>query len=129
MKTFTFRFEPQAWKKASQAMRKAARTGVPDIRGDEMACDSLESMLRIMSKSRFEIFAAILNEEPSSLYDLAKKMGKDQAQILRESRSLEALGLIKLVTVKDGSREKLKPRALYDKIVFEIEPAKATKAG
>jgi predicted transcriptional regulator len=129
VKTFTFRYEPIPWKEASRAMHRVAKTGVSDIRANEMACDSLESMLKIMSKTRFELFAAIVEHRPGSLLELAKKTDKDQAQVLRDARTLEALGLIELVQSSDGGRQKLRPKALYDKIVFEFEPAKASKAG
>jgi len=93
-----------------------------------LICDSMEAMLKLMSKSRFDVFAAIVEGRPSSLYELAKRLGKDGGNVLRDAKALASLGLIKLVTIKDGNRERLKPQAIYDKIVFEFEPKKMAGA-
>jgi predicted transcriptional regulator len=129
MKTFTFRYEEKPLKKAFARMRKVIESGVPDIRDDEMVCDSLQSMLDVMSKSRFETFAAIVEHRPNSLYELAKVLEKDQSQVLRDARLLEGLGLVSLEPAQEGGRERLKPKALYDRITFEFHPKKAAKAG
>jgi predicted transcriptional regulator len=46
-------------------------------------------MLDVVSKSRFETFAAIVEHKPKSLYELAKVLDKDQSQVLRDTRLLE----------------------------------------
>lgn len=127
MKVFTFRYQRNPKKSVLSAMKRAIRTGVPDVRDDEMICDSMASMLKLMSKSRFEVFAAIVEHKPGSLNELARALEKDPGNVLRDAKSLEALGLIRLVPVK-GERERLKPDALFDKIVFEFEP-KAARTG
>jgi len=128
MKIFTFRYEKNPRKSALEAMKRAIRTGEADIREGELICDSMDAMLKLMSKSRFDVFAAIVESRPSSLYELAKKLGKDAGNVLRDAKALASLGLIKLVTIKDGNRERLKPQAIYDKIIFEFEPKKMAGA-
>jgi predicted transcriptional regulator len=128
MKTFTFRYEKNPRKQALAAMKEAIQSGVTDVRDDEMVCDSMDSMLKLMSKSRFDVFAAIVEHKPESLYQLAQVLQKDQGNVLRDARALAALGLIELVSVMDGERERLKPQALYDKIVIEFEPKKLANA-
>ncbi len=124
MKVFTFRYEKNPRESALAAMKKAIETGVPEIHDGELVCDSMDSMLRLISKSRFEVFAAIVEHKPGSLYELAKVLEKDPSNVLRDTKALELLGLVKLVEVADSERGKLKPQALYDKIVFEFEPQK-----
>jgi predicted transcriptional regulator len=124
MKVFKFRYERNPKKSALEAMKHAIATGHADVRDDEMICDSMDAMLKLMSKSRFEVFAAIVEQKPDSLYELAKSLKKDAGNVLRDARALEALGLIKLLPFKDGDRERLTPHALYEKIVFEFEPKK-----
>lgn len=128
MKIFTFRYEKNPKKSALAAMKNAIKTGRADVREDELICDSMDAMLKIMSKARFEVFAAIVERKPDSLYELAKVLDKDQGNVLRDVKSLEALGLIRLVPVKDGERERLKPESSYDKIVIEFAPKKLAKA-
>lgn len=129
MKVFTFRYDANPRKNAFARMQKAIATGKPEIKEHEVACDGLDAMLKLMSKSRFEVFAAIVEKRPDSLYALAQSLEKDQGNVLKDAKALEALGLIELVTVKEGNREKLRPKALYDKIIFEFEPKKAAAAG
>lgn len=124
MKIFTFRYERNPKKSALEAMKHAIKTGKADIHDDELVCDGMDAMLKLMSKSRFDVFAAIVEHKPHSLYELAKALEKDPGNVLRDTKALESLGLIKLTTIKDGEREKLKPQALYDKIIFEFEPKK-----
>ena len=129
MKVFTFKYESNPRKSALVHMKKAIATGTPDIKDDEMVCDSFETMLKLISKSRFEVFAAVVEKKPGSLYELAQHLKKDQANVLKDARALESLGLIRLKPVKEGAREKLTPEALYDKIVFEFEPKRSAKVG
>ena len=99
-------------------MRDAVR-GKPHVRPNELVSTDLKSLLQIASESRLSLFAAILNEKPSSIYDLAEKMGKSQPYVLKEVRVLESLGLIKLVKETVHGRERLKPEALYSNIVID----------
>lgn len=128
MKIFRFRYERNPKKSVLSAMKRAIRTGLPDVRDDEVVCDSMASMLKLMSKSRFDIFAAIVEHKPGSLQELARVMEKDPGNVLRDAKALEGLGLIRLVQVR-GNRARLKPEALFDKIVFEFEPKAASRTG
>jgi predicted transcriptional regulator len=128
MKIFTFRYEKNPKKSALAAMKSAIKTGKPDIRSNELICDSMDAMLKIMSKARFEVFAAIVENKPESLYELAEILEKDHANVLRDVKSLETLGLITLASVKDGARARLKPESSYDKIVIEFAPKKLSRA-
>jgi predicted transcriptional regulator len=121
MKVFTFKYQRNPKRSVLTAMKRAIRTGVADVRNDELICDSMSSMLKLMSKSRFEVFAAIVEHKPGSLNELARVMDKDPGNVLRDVKSLESLGLIRLIPLK-GDRERLKPESLFDKIIFEFEP-------
>ena len=128
MKIFTLRYEKKVEKNAMLRMQKAARTGVPHISKDELICDSYESMNRLLSIARLDIFVAIIEHHPESMYALAQLLQKDQSQVLRDAKTLEQIGVIKLVPVMDGKREKMKPQPLYDKIVFEVTPKQIAKS-
>ncbi len=124
MKIFTVRYLKNPKKSVLEAMKRAIETGVPDVKGDELICDSMEAMLKIMTRSRFEAFAAIVENHPHSVYELAKALDKDQGNVQRDVKALEQLGLVKLKSVKDGDRERLMPVPQYEKIVLEFEPKK-----
>ena len=117
MKTFTFKYNPG---EPSVAKRiKDAVTGKPHVRPSELVSADLKDLLQIASESRLELFEAILREKPSSIYELADSLGKSQPYILKEVRVLEALGLIRLNREYDGGRERIRPEALYSKIVID----------
>lgn len=122
MRVFTVRYERNPRKSVLETMKRAIETSTPDIRGDELICDSMEAMLKIITRSRFEAFGAIVEHRPDSIYALAKVLDKDQGNVLRDVKALESLGLVKLKIVSDGDRERMTPVPLYDKIVLEFEP-------
>lgn len=117
MKTFTFRYIPSEPSIGSR-LRDAIK-GTPYVRPDELVTTDLKSLLQIASESRLGIFGAILREKPLSIYELAEKVGKSQPYVLKEARVLEALGLIRLNREFDGGRERIRPEALYSKIVID----------
>lgn len=118
MKTFTFRYAPNE-PSIGERMMEAVRTGKPDVRSDELVSRSLKGLLAVASESKLEIFEAILKEKPVSVYELAEKVNKNQSYVLKEVRVLEGLGLIRLHRENEGGRERLRPEALYSKIVID----------
>ena len=127
MKIFTLKYEKNTARKSMQRMQEAAK-GARHIKKDEMVCDSYETMNKLLSTARLDIFVAIVENRPESLYELAQLLHKDQSQVLKDAKMLESIGVIKLVSVMDGNREKTRPDPLYDKIVFEVAPKKIAKS-
>jgi predicted transcriptional regulator len=122
MKTYTFRYDPGATlEQAGQRMLKAARSGKPSVRKDEMACADLKTLLKIARESRLEIFRTIVNQKPDSIHALAKILGKDHSYVFRECQVLEGFGLIRLEKTEGEGRPKVRPIALYDHIIFDME--------
>jgi predicted transcriptional regulator len=118
MKTFTFKLERTSVKKVFTDLRRAVKTGIPDIREDEMACGTIEAMMTIISRSKFEAFAAIVEHKPQTLKELAEILGKNLGNISRDVKVLELLGLIELKRESGGN--KTRPIAKYDQIKFDF---------
>ena len=126
MKTFTFRYDPTATPKDLFArLKKAVKTGVPDIRKDEVSSNSIHAILSTMSEVRLQLFYTIADHHPASMYSLAQTINRDHANVIRDVKVLEGLGLIKLVSEMDGDRERMRPVALYDRIIFDFGSAGA----
>ncbi len=125
MKTFTFRYDPHPRKSAMASIQKSLKTGSPDIERDSIACKSMDDMMKLMTKTRFQIFTAIVEKAPESLTELAEVLDKDLGNVLRDAKVLESLGLIELCKSPGKRGEKVKPVALYQRIIFECEPKKA----
>ena len=124
MKTFTFRYDPSATPNDLFArVARAAKTGVADIRKDVTSSNSIHAILSAMTEGRLQVFYAVAVHQPSSMYQLAQVLKRDQANVLRDVKALEAMRLIKLVSEMDGDRERLRPVANYDRIVFDFGAA------
>jgi len=128
MKTFTFRYDPHPRKSAIASIQKSLKSGISDIERDSIACKSMADMMKLMTKTRFQIFTAIVEKAPSSITELAEVLGKDLGNVLRDAKVLESLGLIELQKLPGRRGEKLKPVARYQRIIFECEPKKEQEA-
>ena len=137
MKTFTFRYNPKATPKDLFArVEQAAKTGVPDLEKDELSSNSINALLSTMTAGRIQLFYAIANQNPDSMYQLAQLLERDHPNVIRDVKVLEGVGLVKLVAEKDGERERMRPVALYERIIFDfgkagisgVDPRKKTAA-
>lgn len=128
MKTFTFRYDPRPARSAFEGIRKAMKTGKGEIQDNSITCSSYEEMVRLMTQSRAEAFAAIVQEEPASITELARVLGKDVGNVQRDVTALESLGLIELKRQSARRGVRIKPVAKYQKFIFEYEPRKLKKA-
>jgi len=118
MKTFTFKLGKTSFKRAISDLSKAIKSGVPSVHGDEMTCPSIESMMTVLSRSKFETFAAIVENKPSSLKELADILGKDLGNVSRDVKALELMGLVELQRDQTGKR--IRPVAKYEQIAFDF---------
>ena len=124
MKTFTFRYDSNATPDDLFArIGQAAKSGIADVRKDETASNSIHAILSAMTEGRLQVFYVIADQQPSSMYQLAQVLQRDQADVLRDVKALEAMSLIALVSEKDGDLEGLRPVTSYDRIVFDFGAA------
>ncbi len=101
-------------------LKRAVKTGVPHVRDDEMLCSTIDAMMTVVSRAKFEAFAAIVKYGPKTLNELAEILGKDIGNVSRDVRSLEAIGLIELRKDHPGDTRRVKPIAKYDQIAFDF---------
>ncbi|MBS1983110.1 MAG: MarR family transcriptional regulator [Bdellovibrionales bacterium] len=126
MKTFTFKYKPNAATDAFRRLKQAVKSRKPDLNPDVLFCDSYDSMTSLMTEARFAVIEAIKEHKPDSMYQLAKILERDQANVFRDVKALVEIGILELEAIKKDGRELQKPVLLYDKIIFEWEPAKAS---
>jgi predicted transcriptional regulator len=82
--------------------------------------ESLKAMRRVLTEERLRIVKTIKKEHPSSIYELAKILGRDVKNTFDDIQFLAQAGLVELTKIKDG-REKTTPSVNYDKILLEIQ--------
>lgn len=74
---------------------------------------SVETFKKIMSPHRLEILIAIARVKPESIYQLAKFVDREYAHVLKDCKSLETFGFIKLVTSKTAKKQSI-PQLVFD---------------
>ncbi len=124
MKTFTFRYDPNAtFKGTMDEMFKASLMGRRHIEKNEIRSASLKALLAVATENRLQLFQLIHESHPASVYDLAKLFDRDMSYVSKEVRVLEGLGLISLKRETVQGRERIKPVALFDRIVVDFDLA------
>ncbi|MBI3544902.1 MAG: hypothetical protein HY075_16645, partial [Deltaproteobacteria bacterium] len=79
MKTFTFRYEPSK---------------APSAKPGELRTNSVGAMLSSMTTGRIELFYAIAGKCPGSVCQIARLLKRDAANVLRDVKVLESIGLV-----------------------------------
>jgi predicted transcriptional regulator len=68
------------------------------------------SLLRkLLSNEKIKIFNTIKNENPSSIYDLSKKLNRNFKSVFADLKLLERFGFIDLIEETANNRKRLKP--------------------
>jgi predicted transcriptional regulator len=81
--------------------------------------ENLNAMRKVLTEKRLEVIHIIKEEHPSSIYELAKLMGRDLTNVIDDLNYLKELGLVELIKSKKN-RKKTIPKVDYDKIQLEI---------
>lgn len=102
-------------------MVKAAKSGKPYVERNELRSASLKSLLAVATENRLHLFRLIHEMQPASVYELAKLFDGDISYVAKEVRVLAGLGLIELQKEVAHGRERLRPMALYDRIILDLD--------
>ena len=82
--------------------------------------ENLETIRKILTDRRLEVLKAVKDKKPSSVYQLAKFLGRDLKNVNEDLRLLEQCGLVSLKKSKID-RERLTPTVNYDTIQLNID--------
>ncbi len=86
---------------------------------NELSFPTLAVMQSALTEKRLALLQIIKKEEPSSVYELAKKAKRDLKNVKEDLEKLHTLGLVSLKKSKEG-RKNTTPSVQYDKIHIEI---------
>jgi len=75
----------------------------------------------LLTNEKSRILYALKNENPKSIYALAKLLGRDFKSVREDIKVLERFGFIEFHSEKTGKREALKPVLIIDKLQIIIE--------
>lgn len=81
--------------------------------------ENLNAMRKVLTEKRMEMLHVIKEKHPSSVYELAKVLGRNLTNVTGDLSYLKELGLVDL---KRGRKDRKKtvPSVNYDKINLEI---------
>ncbi len=108
----------EAWKELLEVARKIDRG--EDVRYEKLVFDSYEAFRKVMTPERLKILHVIREKEPKSVYELAKILGRDRRNVIKDLEMLEMLGLVEFEEEKHGKRRSRRPVVPYDEIEVSI---------
>ena len=76
---------------------------------------------QLLSNEKARILHVIKTQKPSSIYDLAKKLGRNFKSVSDDVKLLERFGFIELVEEKTKNRIRHKPELVVENIVINMK--------
>ena len=75
---------------------------------------------QLLSNEKARILDVIKRENPQSIYELSKKLGRGFKSVNDDIKLLERLGFIELVEEKTKNRKRLRPKIIIDSIIIKL---------
>ena len=91
-----------------------------DVRYEKLVFESYEAFRKVMTPERLRILHVIKKYKPKSIYELAKILGRDRRNLMKDLEILEMLGLIEFSEEEHGKRKRKVPVINYDQIQVSI---------
>jgi predicted transcriptional regulator len=81
--------------------------------------DSIDTIRAILTNKRLLILKTVKEQSPSSVYELAKMLGRDLKNVNQDLKLLAEVGLVTLEK-KQTDKKRVIPHVDYSKILLEI---------
>jgi predicted transcriptional regulator len=126
-KTLTIRIKPlgdaiETFRRTFTAVEGSTRSAGRVQRKEGVFFTSIEGARRLLTPNRLALLRAIRTERPSSMYALARRVGRDLKNVQEDLRLLESYGLVRMARSRGagkGRRAKA-PQALFREIALKI---------
>ncbi len=88
------------------------------LRGEKSGYDfsGISALRQLLSNEKARLLHTIKTQNPSSIYHLAKLLGRDFKSVRQDVKLLERFGFIELDLNRKGKREMLKPVLAVDSV-------------
>ena len=80
----------------------------------------IASLRHILSNEKARLLHICKTKQPSSIYELAKLLGRDFKAVRQDIKLLEKFGFIELISSIKNGRERLRPVVDFDEVVITI---------
>jgi predicted transcriptional regulator len=79
------------------------------------------ALRQLLSNEKARILHVIKTQKPSSIYDLAKKLGRGFKSVNDDIKLLERFGFIDLVEEKTKNRKRYRPEIIVDSVTIHLK--------
>ncbi len=83
--------------------------------------EGIAAFRKLLSNEKARILHMLKTKKPSSVYSLAKILGRDFKAVYGDLKLLERFGFIEFVSEKTGKRQRLKPILIIDTLQIKIQ--------
>ena len=83
--------------------------------------EGITALRQLLSNEKARILSVIKNQNPPSIYDLAKKLGRGFKSVNDDIKLLERFGFIELIEEKTKNRIRHKPEIVIDTITIHVK--------
>ena len=90
------------------------------IKGSKKKDSGISSLRQLLSNEKARLLHICKTKQPSSIYELAKLLGRDFKAVRHDIRLLEQFGLIELISSIKHNRERLMPVVDADQLVITV---------
>jgi predicted transcriptional regulator len=80
----------------------------------------ITALRQLLSNEKARILFTLKNKKPSSLYELAKLLGRDFKSVRKDIELLRNFGFVRFISESKGKKQRLKPVVNLDKIQLTI---------
>jgi len=80
----------------------------------------ITELRQLLSNERAKILYVIKNQKPTSIYGLAKLVGRDFKAVIKDIKLLEKFGFVKLIHEKKGNRKTLRPESEIHELTINL---------
>lgn len=87
----------------------------------EFDFEGLAALRNLLTNEKARILYVIKNEKPSSMYDLAKRLGRTFKSVSDDLKLLERFGLIEFVEEKKKNRTRHRPEIVVDTVTIHVK--------
>lgn len=94
---------------------------VPLLSKPEYDFEGISALRQILSNEKARILHAIKNQNPISVYALAKFLGRGFKSVNDDIKLLQRFGFIELIEEKTKNRKRLRPEIVVDTITINIK--------
>ena len=83
--------------------------------------EGLSALRQLLSNERAKLLHILKRNKPRSIYELAKRAGRDFKSVSDDIKLLERFGFVQMIAEKTGKRSRLRPMLVIDSLNILIK--------